>query len=306
MPKELTQAAVENWIIGASGQFENRTICADLGIESLEGRSHLRVILRRLSDKGIIKPTTKDGVWRKMDSELKPIDWRGANPNNVLPLQFPFDLQNYARIFPKSIVVVAGTKNAGKTGFLYNFIAKNAGCFDIDLFNSETGPEQLNERLSVFDIPPEYPFNIYERYDNFADVIHPDHISVIDYIDFNSEVYLVGAEIDAIFQKLNKGVAVVALQKPPPSVTFVKGVKRVIDRDLAYGGAFSAKRSVLYVSMSGDDSGQSGKLKLKYVKNPVKTNVNPNNMMWSYKFDATGVNFIDVQRYYEYQDGTLV
>ena len=30
MPRELTQAVVESWVAGATGQFENRTICIDL------------------------------------------------------------------------------------------------------------------------------------------------------------------------------------------------------------------------------------------------------------------------------------
>ncbi|KKN71843.1 hypothetical protein LCGC14_0416970 [marine sediment metagenome] len=291
--KQLTQAVVEQWVSLASGQFNVRSVWNELGIESPEGKSHLRVILGRLKAKGLLaKDPSRDDIYRIVDSEISGIDWQAADPKKTIPLKFPFELEAHARIYPKSIIILAGSKNAGKTAWLYNFIILNMGKFKIDLFNSETGPEQMNERFSPFDIPTPAPFNVYERYDNFSDVIHPDHISVIDYLDFNSEVYLVGAEIDAIFRKLNKGVAVIGLQKPPPSITFVKGVKKVIERDLAYGGGFTAKRSVLYISMGGN------KLKLVYVKTPAVPTVNPNNMAWSFSFNSSGSHFENIQRHF--------
>lgn len=292
MPRELTQAIVEGWISLATGQFSVRDVWAELGIESYEGKHHLRTILNRLEQKGIVKSLSRDGTYRKTDTEAKVMEWQSANPLNILPLKFPFGLEEHCRIYPKSIIIVAGSKNAGKTAWLYNFIQLNMGRGQIDLFNSETGPEQMLERFAPLNIPAPAPFNVYERYDNFADVINPDHISVIDYLDFNSEIYLVGAEIDAIFRKLNKGVAVIGLQKPPPTVTYVKGVRKVYDRDLAYGGGFTAKRSVLYISMG------SNKLKLVYVKTPRNPRVNPNNMIFTFTIAEDGVHFVNIQRSY--------
>jgi hypothetical protein len=164
--------------------------------------------------------------------------------------------------------------------------------FDIDFYNSETGAEQLKARFEKLDIPRPAPFRTWERYDNFADVIEPTHLSVVDYLDFNSEMYLVGQEIDNIFRKLTTGCAIIGLQKPPPTVTYLHGVKKVIDRDLAYGGGFSAKRAVIYVSMS------NRRLKLVYCKTPMNPKVNPNNMQWSYGFDENGF-FNNIQPYVE-------
>ncbi len=299
MPRELSQALVEEWVALADATFNVRDLDADIGIASPEGKTHRRVILARLKEGGIIKPTGRDGIWRKVDAELKPVNWREADPGNILPLKFPFEIEKYARIYPKSLVVVTGDKNAGKTGFINKTAALNSPIFPIDLYNSETGLEQMKERLEPLDIPEDAPFNVYERYENFADVIHPDHISLIDYLDLNSEHYLVAVELDAIFHKLNKGVAIVALQKPPATVTFIKGVKKVIDRDLAYGAGATAKRAILYITMTGGENGRSGKLKLKYVKNPTKNNVNPNNMTWTYELDDNGVEFVNIQRFYE-------
>lgn len=291
MPKQLSQAIIEEWVSLIKGKFNVRDIWNEVGIESPEGKTHLRVILSRLEDKGIISANGGGGNYRKLDNEAPIIDWQQADPTKLVPLLFPFGEHELVKIYPKSIIIVAGSKNAGKTAYMYNFIKMNMDKFIIDLYNNETSPEQMKERFAPLDIPNPAPFNTYSRYDNFADVIHPDHVSVIDYLDLNSEVYLVGSEIDAIFRKVNN-VAVIGLQKPPPSVTFIKGVRKVIDRDLAYGGGFTAKRSVLYISMG------EGKLKLVYVKTPKSPKVNPNNMTFTYRIADDGIHFTDIERYY--------
>ncbi len=291
MPKELTQAVVEQWIEIVNGPFNVRDGWAELNIKTPEGKQHFRVILNRYENKGVIVKTGS-GLYRKIDLTAKPIEWQNADPSKTIPIKFPFGIHEFCKVFPKSIVIVAGEKQQGKTSFLYECVRLNmGGPMIIDLFNSETGPEQMKERFNSLGIESASSFNVYERYDNYADVIDPDRISVIDYLDLNSEVYLVGAEIDAIFRKLRSGVAVVGLQKPPPSITFVKGVKKIIERDLAYGGGFTAKRAVLYITMG------SNRLKLLHVKSPKMKNVNPQNMTWTFNFNGDG-QFENIQRSY--------
>ncbi len=291
MAKTLTQARIEQWLTLVNGIFQVRDMWAELDVKLPSNREYLRVILYRLEQKGVIIKLSRDGVYRKVDSRVTPLDWQNADPKKFVPLKFPFGLEDYCRIYPKSIIIVTGSKNEGKTTYLYEFIQKNMNDFIIDLFNSETGPEQMKERFEPLNIPNPAPFKVYERYDNFADVIHPDHISVIDYLDLNSEVYLVGTEIDEVFRKLKTGVAVIGLQKPPPSPVIIRGVKKLIERDLAYGGGFTAKRAVLYITMG------SHKLKLLYVKTPKDPKVNPKNMCFSYEFNGSG-SFSNIKRYY--------
>lgn len=294
--KELTSDIVKNWVSMATGPFSLQDMWREIDIVTPEGKNTLRVTMHRLCNDGIVeRVNNRDGVFRPIDGKVVKMDWKHADPKNTVPLLFPFELESYAVLYPKSIVIVAGAKNAGKTAFLYNLVVKNMGRFKVDLFNSETGPEQMNVRFNAIDpnIPDPPPFETYERYDNFADVIDPDHISVIDYLDMNSELYLVGEEIDRIFRKLNKGVAVIGLQKPPPLVSIYKGKKKTVTRDLAYGGGFTAKRAILYISLD------TNLLKLVYVKNPKDPKCNPNNMMWSYLFSNSGSEFINIQRHYE-------
>ena len=293
MPLPLTQAIIEQWVSITKGQFNVRDIWNEVGIDSPEGKKYLRTILERLEGKGLIKQIDRGfGNYRCVDSEAVKMDLEAADPAKTVPLLFPFGEHEFASIYPKSIIIIAGSKQAGKTEYLYEFIKLNMNSFPLDFFNSETGAEQMKARFMSLGIPIPPPIGgPYERYDNYADVIDPDHISVIDYLDLNSEVYLVGAEIDAIFRKLKSGVAVIGLQKPPPSVTFFKGVKKVVERDLAYGGGFTAKRAILYITMG------SNKLKLLHVKSPKQKKINPQNMTFSFRFDDDG-HFCDIQRSY--------
>ena len=287
-------AVVKEWLEGVHGSFEIKNVWQELGITSQKSKHYLRIMLNRLVSQGILTIGNRDGTYRKVDASMAPVDWQNADTSNSVNLRFPFGIEKYCKIYPRSIIVVAGSKSAGKTAFLYNMVYLNMnGPLHVDLFNSETGPEQIKERLMGFPIPVPAPFTVYQRYDAFADVINPENLSVIDYLDLGSEVYLVGTEIDAIFRKLTTGVAVIGMQKAPPIVTFVRGQKKVQDRDLGYGGAFSAKRAVLYISMG------SGKLKLVYVKTPADNKVDANNKCWTFRYGKDGVHFEDIKEFYE-------
>jgi len=301
MQKELTQSVIEEWVALANGTFNVRDIWGELNVTTPEAKHHLRTIMKRIEVKNIVSCTRKDGTYRKVDSDLVKLDWRNADTSNVIPILFPFGLHEYVKIFPKSIIIVTADKNQGKTAFMYKTLELNAGTSmpdkdgnnSLDLFNSETGVEQMKERLLKLNLPD--TFNTWERYDNFSDVIHPEHISLIDYLDMDSDVYMVGAEINKIFMKLTTGAAIIALQKPIPTKVIYKGQTTIQSRDLAYGGTASVKRSVLYITM-----GQQ-KLKLLYVKTPKNPKINPNNMMWSYDFDEDGY-FTNIKRYYGEED----
>lgn len=288
---ELTQAKVEKWLELVDGGFTVKDIWAELEVNHPDNRTNLRQILHRLQEKGVIAKSSHNGTYRKLDTAVSVINWQSADPQAVVPLQLPFEIHRYCKLYPKSVVIVAGQKNAGKTSFLYKTTVLNMNMFETDLYNNETGAEQMQERFSYLDVPTPPPFKSYERYDNFADVIHPEHLSIIDYLDTNSEVYLVGAEIDAIFRKLTTGIAIIGLQKPPPARVLVRGKMTTQDRDLAYGGGFTAKRAALYISLG------NSKCKLVYVKTPMNPRVNPNNMQWTYSVGLDGY-FTNINRYY--------
>ena len=184
MPKQLSPSVVLEYLEFVNGTFTRKQLQEDLTVITAEGKGNLRVILHRLVTSGVIAKTSLDGSYRKIDNEKKAIDWQSADPDDWLPILLPFDLHSVAKIYPKSIIIVAGSKNEGKTSFLLETLRLNVNAdMPVDLYNSETGPEQLKMRLEPFNFTNPAPFKAYERYDNFADVIEPDHLSIIDYLD---------------------------------------------------------------------------------------------------------------------------
>jgi hypothetical protein len=299
MPKELTQHIVENWISLATGSFQLYDVCRELNITTEEGKSTLRMIMHRLVIKGMVERVKgKDGIFRPVNASAEEIKFDEVETSAVIPLVLPFEISSYVEIYQKNVVLVAGESNAGKTCFLYNVAANNMYIMETVFFtNNEATPQEIAKRIKPLGIPIPPPFKIYERYDNYADVIVPDALNIIDYLDMNSEVYLAGDEIERVHQKLRKGIAVIGMQLPPPVKTLFRGVEKIQHRSLAYGGAFTIKKPVLYLNLWCNGGQNQGICRIEKAKNRAQPRVDPNNMMWKYTIDSFGAKFISYERY---------
>ena len=272
-----SKTVVEEWVAGTTGWFSLTNIYSEMKLMEPEQKAYLRVIIKRLKDEGTIRPHGKrDGLYRLVDDKAPEEHWQRADKMSV-PLRFPFELEKWVRILPKSLIILAGSSSAGKTAFLYNVVYLNMHDFPIHLFNSEMGVMQIQERFNAIDsdIPNPAPFHVRSRQENFADVIEPDAINLVDYMDLDSEVYMIGKELKDIIQKLNDGVAIIAIQKPP-------------GRDLGYGAGYSLKSASLYLSMD------AGKLKIVKARERAISDIDPLGKTWEFHLDNQGANFIDI------------
>ena len=224
-------------------------------------------------------------AYRLIDDIAENIDWQNADTSKTIDLLLPCNLHKFVKLFPKSIICIAGEPNAGKTAFLFNVLLMNMNKEWV-FYNSETSREQLKERFSNFDeyeIPSPAPFKVKERYENFADVINPSGYTIIDYIDADNEFWTIGAEISRIHKKLTTGVCVCAIQKRP-GFRNTKG--QIFDSGMGYGGALTMKRPDLYITMTTQNI-----LTIKKGKSWQNPKVNPNGMMWKYSL-MKGAKFI--------------
>jgi hypothetical protein len=167
---------------------------------------------------------------------------------------------------PKNVIVVAGSPNAGKTAFLLNVVKMNmGGKMPIHYFSSEMGSMELKGRLQKFNIPLEkWRFNAKERSTNFDDVIQPDDMNIIDFLEISDEFWKVGGDIKRIFDKLKNGIAIIALQKHPKAT-------------MARGGVGTLEKPRLYITMD------SGIMKIEKGKNWKNSEVNPNGLQIRFK-----------------------
>ena len=281
MPDKLTKETVKAWIETTSGWWHYRELDKDLDIGTPQGKSNRRVFLKRLCDDHFVERHPKeDGKFRLLDNQAPIIDWQTADSTKVLGLNWPFELEKLVAIYPKNIAVIAGTFNAGKTAFCLNFIARNqhrteiASLLPIQYFSSEMGPEEMKLRLGKFPVS-DWAFEARERSANFADVIMPDNINIIDYLEVTNDFFLVAEEISKIWDRLKGGIALIAVQKKQGAI-------------LGRGAEFSAEKPRLYLSMD------AGRLTIVKGKNWAQEGQNPNGLKFSFKL-VGGYKFVEVQ-----------
>ncbi len=268
-------AEVREYVNSTFGNFFSTEISNFLHLSTLEDKKNLSIILKRLKDEGIIeKYGTKNGCWRKKENEIEEVNWIDVDVKEI-PVHYPFAIHEHFITMPKNIIIISGTSNAGKSAFLLDFVNKNMEKFKgrIHYFSSEMGAMELKARILNFGYDLDFwkdKFKFYERAGNFSDIIKPDEINIIDYLDVTDEFWKVGTYIKDIFDKLNNGIALIALQKNP-------------EKEYGRGGAMSIEKARLYISID------PGKIKLVKAKN-WRTDINPNGLFKTFKL-IKGCNF---------------
>ncbi len=280
-------ADVRDWVLSpddfkttsgltSTGIFYTSECFKDLGLTSRDFKKAAELEILRLRKAGaIIKWGDRRGCYRIIDKEADEIDFLGAADDDIFPINWPFGLENWVKIHAGAIVILAGEKNAGKTGFLLNVIRQNMFTHKINYFSSELSPPELKDRLRKFqgiDIN-EWQFKAFKRNRNFADVLDPDAINIIDYLQMTDDFYRIGALIMEMFEKLRGGVAIIGLQKN-------KGV------ELGIGKERSAEAARLYLTL------EPGQLKIMYGKNWANPDINPDNKTFKFRL-VQGCRFIE-------------
>lgn len=271
-------AEITEWVMSSSGVFLSSECRQCLHLSSRDEQKHLSTVLRRLCADGIIKKHgNKNGCFEVLEKiEENIIDLDQAD-TTILPIKFPLGIHELVKIMPKNIIIVAGESNAGKSAFLLNVAAKNMIDHQVFYFSSEMGGTELKERLQNFN--EKMPFDMWkhctfiERANDFDLAIRPDAINIIDFLEIHDEFYKIGGYIKKIFDKLNKGIAVIAIQKN-------------IGLDFGLGGARSIEKARLYLAMS------PGVIKIVKAKNWVSGLINPNGLRKEYKL-VKGIIFKD-------------
>jgi len=166
--------------------------------------------------------------------------FQNATSTGALPFKWPLKIEEYINLFPGNLAVIAGATNAGKTALLLNTVYLNQFTFPMPIyyFCSEMGDVELKERLEQFpDMSiEEWNFRPFDRSTDFADVIAPDCVNIVDYLEITEDLYAINTHLTAITRKLGNGLAIVAIQKK-------------VGQKWGRGQEFSAEKSKLYLSM---------------------------------------------------------
>lgn len=229
------------WVFTTTGEFSLPMAYKELGAKTTQEQGLVRVVLHGMVKDNLLIPVGRGyGHYRRVEKELEEVDLM-AIPPEPLKLYLPLGLDNLVKIFSRSIIVVAGVGNMGKSCLGYDFIKNNMDNHDIHLFFSEGDAGSLRERVDQHQdrMIGQWRFRAYPRTQNFEDVIFGDAINVIDYLLVPDKFWLVGEMLDNIYRKLGKGIAYVNLQKDPKT-------------EAGRGGWFGLERPQLYVTLDRD------------------------------------------------------
>ncbi len=231
---------VRDWIKLAPGQFEVRQIYNDLGILAPGDKKTALMALGKAEKEGLIEKTLgRRGQYRIVEARADKIDFLHADSSNWLDLILPLGIEKYVRLFPGNIIIVAGEKGSGKTAFCLDTARLNRGKFPIRYLSSEMAAEELRDRLEKFGLLIEEweAVDFRARRDNFADLIDPDGINFIDFLEKYDQFWTIAADIRGVFDKLRGGVCFIAIQKD-------KGAES------GRGGMFTREKCRLHVALS--------------------------------------------------------
>jgi hypothetical protein len=266
LSKEITE-----WVDGTEGYFSVTGCDRELQIVTKKEKQTRRTTFSRLVKKGVVvRDPDREGYYRRVLNDCDDIDFMNA-PEESMDVKWVFGLERYINTFPKTITVIAGSQDAGKTALMLNMAALNMRRFNVSYFSSEMDGTELKNRLKGYEgLRLEDWLNVKfkDRSRDFEDVIDPDGINLIDYLEISKDFFKVGQVLTDIRNRLKTGIAIVALQKK-------KG------DDLGRGAEFSLEKPRLYMSVEPLFPGT--KVKIIKAKNWRHPDINPNGLVMKFK-----------------------
>ncbi len=259
-------------------------------IDKADLRFNVSKVLDNLCHGGtpLLKRIGRRGYFRVIDYELDTMDLKAARGAPTLDLRWPFALERYVLLFPSQIALIAGTSNSGKSAFCHQFHTMNMWHSETHLFSSDNSAEELVDRLGPLDLRQDAPIwnNCHERMADFADVIKPDCINIIDYVEYVESVLEIKQEIEEIYRRMKggKGMCLITIQKKGDE----KGYKgQTIKHSVGYGGVTTLARPTLYLTLDPST------LSIYKAKKRAQRGVNPNGKTWRYAL-VEGARFVSI------------
>jgi hypothetical protein len=278
---------VRDFVVTSNGFFLTSDVFNRLQVTSRQEKKNVVLNLLRLKKEGIIeKHGQKDGCYRRIENEFEEVNFLNA-PTDDFPLVLPLGIDNYCKLYPGNIVIVAGSKSAGKTAFLLNIVKENMKQREIVYLNSEMGDTEFRKRLELFnDVKlTDWKFQAYHRASNFADLITPEKkIFIVDFLEVTTDFWKVAQYIQEIHNKLKEGICIIALQKSE-------------GKDSGRGGDFSKEKARLYIALDYLSDKKVNQVKIVDAK-AWRTEINPRGLYRNYKL-VKGAKFIAASNWLE-------
>jgi len=281
-------AEIREWVETTKGHFQTTDCHKELQLTTKTTMKAANMALLRLCESPnpiLERYGDRRGCYRKIENDIEAVDFLNA-PTDEFPLRLPMGIDSFTMLYPGNIVVVAGSKSAGKTAFLLNIVKQNMQQHEIAYLNSEMGDTEFRKRLELFGDPLEsWQFKAFHRASGFSDLITPEKkIFIIDFLEVTTDFWKVAAYIQEVHKKLKDGIAIIALQKS-------------YNKETGRGGDFSKEKARLYLSLDYLPEQKANVVKIVDAK-AWRTHRNPRGLCRRYKL-SNGAVFMPVGDWYE-------
>lgn len=269
-------AEVRDWIMTTDGHFLTTDVHRELQLTTRQEKRAAVMEILRLVDQGIIvKFGEKRGCYRMVDAKDDLVDIAKVDEGERISIRLPFGMEQFVDLMPKDLIVFAGVPNSGKTALLLETVRLNMKRFECFYFSSEMGKQNCKRRLKKYTGDVKWTFKISDSFSNYIDIIKPDGLNFIDYLEAKEgEYYKIPSMLSEIQRKLTTGLAIVALQKNP-------------EKDYGVGGAQTTAKPAIFLAIDTEYPHNI----LKIVKAKNFRDENPNGYIIKFKIIG-GINIM--------------
>jgi len=213
--------AIQVFVEENQGSFTSQDIDREFGLSTRKEKQNRSAALLYMERKNfIVRDRRAAGRWTILTSNAEWIDLEETTAE-YFDIDLPLGLSRMVNIPPKSLIIMAGTSNAGKTALLLQILKANIKKDYKRLYlMSEMGPSEYKQRVAkVTNNLKEWGerINAASQSAGFAGTIvqnNRDGLSIVDYLEeVDGEYYKITSDIRSIYDSLNEGIAVVAIQK---------------------------------------------------------------------------------------------
>ena len=291
---------VKKFVQSTNGKIRLSELNSHFGFSDKSSKDIMLKIVNQLCKNNILK---KDRIRSFTYKVVRAEEEKQNLDSEPIPLNIhlPFFLEDFVTIYKKTIIVIAGESNTGKTAASFDCLASNisAGHRNITYYSSEMSIDEYKSRAAG--INPNMSFwenaDFYDRNSDFADLItgeKKDGIHIIDYLEPLSEGGYAGIERDIteIWEELRDGVAIINLQK-------------TTGMELARGGDGTKAKSRLYISLSQGyrcaDDGWVNICKIIKSKIPKHPMQNVDGKSCFYRASKRGIEILSAWQYMNFE-----
>ena len=141
---------IRSYLEVTDGNVEVTKLYKDIGLVTEGNKKAALVAIGRLVKEGILAKI-RPGFYRVAENDALPINILETDPGAEIPMRYPFGLEKYFITYQKTLILISGEPDAGKTAWLLNIARDNMHLAPIYYWSSEMGGPELISRLESFE-----------------------------------------------------------------------------------------------------------------------------------------------------------